>query len=401
MRILFVHPNFPAQFIRPALIAGRYGHDTRFMCQNHHGSKLPKVKILKLKGDCGEEALNNLKLTGLPRTLAMADQFYRGMQSLKENGWVPDVIVSHSGFGCGLHSPHVWPDAYRISYVEWWFAENSELSKFAPNDKWWCGPKDKISIRERNLPLALELSEANSMICPTKWQRSQLPQSLQDKCTVLIDGVDNNRFKTVKVKKCDSPLLTYGTRGMEPMRGFPEFIQELPAILSKHIGLNIEIAGEDRICYGGIPPKEGSFGRWAEKILEKWIIEGRVRFVGRLEPSEYESWLKRSWIHVHLTRPFVASWSLVEAMASGCSIIASDTSPVKEFLDDTNSVLIDHRNQGWLSEPVDMLLKSKELRFELSKNAENQSKNWSEKVSLEAWSMIWGNDMSGIHNFFN
>ena len=42
--------------------------------------------------------------------------------------------------------------------------------------------------------------------------------------------------------------------------------------------------------------------------------------------------LQRSDAHVYLTYPFVASWSLREALAVGCAIVGSNTPTVTEFL---------------------------------------------------------------------
>ena len=42
--------------------------------------------------------------------------------------------------------------------------------------------------------------------------------------------------------------------------------------------------------------------------------------------------LQRSDAHVYLSYPFVASWSLREALATGCVVIGGDTPTVSEFV---------------------------------------------------------------------
>ena len=113
MRILFLHPNFPGQLVRPALLASKLGYEAKFLCQTHFGRKLAGVERIALKRKLGEEALSERNLKGEKHTLALAEQYLKGMQSLAKDGWEPDVVVSHSGFGCGLHSSLVWPRAKR------------------------------------------------------------------------------------------------------------------------------------------------------------------------------------------------------------------------------------------------------------------------------------------------
>ncbi len=59
----------------------------------------------------------------------------------------------------------------------------------------------------------------------------------------------------------------------------------------------------------------------------------RVHFTGKLSYANYLSLLRVSSVHTYLTVPFVLSWSFIEAMATGCVMVASDTAPVLEFLE--------------------------------------------------------------------
>ena len=388
MRILFLHPNFPGQLIRPALVASQLGHEVKFLCHTHYGRNLDGVVRVALKGKLGEKALAEQNLKGEQKTLALAKQFLTAMKELAKGGWTPDVVVSHSGFGCGLHTSLVWPNTKRIAYVEWWFANESKLITFDPNNRWWGGPGAGLGLRARNMPLALELSEADELVCPTNWQKLQLPLALQKRCHVIPDGVDLNRFRPKRGERAKSPLLTYGTRGMEPMRGFPEFIEALPEVLIAHPTLEVEIAGEDRICYGGSAPDAGSYGKWAKTKLNRWVEANRVRFLGRVPPTEYPSWLQRSWMHVHLTRPFVASWSLLEAMASGCCLIASDTEPVREFVGPNSASLVDFRTKEWLNPAVTTLLGDAAFAKKISQAAVKAAERYDERRAIEAWEKL-------------
>jgi glycosyltransferase involved in cell wall biosynthesis len=385
MRVLFLHPNFPGQFQVPAAHLAERGHEVVSLCQTHYGRSLPGVRRIRLKGDLGNEVLDRRKLAPLERSLAIADQFLRGMRMLAKEGFRPDVVVSHSGWGCGLHTALVWPAARKVAYLEWWFAEDAALLRFAPDDSWLRLSVDKaLGLRLRNLPLALELAEAERLVAPTGWQRRQLPSSLRQRCVVLPDGVDLKRFHPAGKPRQGGPLLTYGTRGMEAMRGFPQFIEELPAVLRRWEGLRVEIAGEDRVSYGGRAP-QGGFRKWAEAKLSPWIEQDRVRFLGRLPPPHYERWLRRSWVHVYLSAPYVLSWSLLEAMASGACLVASDVGPVREFLDDSSARLVDHRRPGWLEAALPSLLDDREMALGLGRKARLRSLPMARELAAAAW----------------
>ena len=68
------------------------------------------------------------------------------------------------------------------------------------------------------------------------------------------------------------------------------------------------------------------------------------KFVGHLDIKQYARLLKSSHVHCYLTRPFIASWSLLDAMSSGCCLVCSDVQPVKELAHPEATFWTDHRD---------------------------------------------------------
>lgn len=56
--------------------------------------------------------------------------------------------------------------------------------------------------------------------------------------------------------------------------------------------------------------------------------------------------LSLSDLHIYLTVPFVLSWSLLDALACGCTVVASNTEPVRE--------MITHGQNGLLADFYDL-----------------------------------------------
>ncbi len=387
-KVLLLHHNFPAQFRFIALDLSLAGHEVFFLSEQNVTGDLPGIRQITVASPKSKSH------SSLPGQLDCSARFRRAMEEIRDGGWCPDFVISHSGWGCGLDVSWVFPKAIRISYLEWWFANDADEYDFDPGSPWWNYPPAKrLALRHRNLSLALELSEAHHVVVPTRWQRSQLPQALSQRSVVIHEGVDTDFFMMNPAWRPKGCLrLTYATRGMEPMRGFPEFIQAIPKLLDSYSNLEVVIAGEDRVAYGSRMPEEGSFGRWAQRLLEPWMKGGKVRFVGSLPKKSYARLLKSSHVHCYLTRPFVASWSLLDAMASGCCLVASDLEAVREMADSNATTWVDHRKQELLVAGLDRALSmDPDERIVRGQLQRQRAVNfWSRGASLKSWRGLLG-----------
>jgi glycosyltransferase involved in cell wall biosynthesis len=281
-----------------------------------------------------------------------AQGFARAALAAKARGFRPDVVMAHAGWGAGMFARAVFPEAVSVPLVEWFYntpaPDALALERLYPRPE--PRPDQPMLQAGRNAPILMDLAMAQGAICPTPFQAAQFPAHLARFLTVLHDGVDTDQFAPDGRAGSDTldglvpvgaPIVTYATRGMEPHRGFPSFMRALPAVLEARPEAHAVILGENRVAYGDRALREVD---WKARLLDEVSLpEGRVHFLGLLPRAAYRRILLRSSVHVYLTVPFVLSWSMLEAMSCGCLLVASDTTPVRDFAqDEVNALLVDH-----------------------------------------------------------
>ncbi len=392
MKILILHPNFPAQFKHLAKSFSDNGHDVLFLCQTHYGRSIPGVKKLTLKNAAGHKALNELKLSLFDRSQKLAWQYREGFQTLKSQGWKPDLVISHTGWGCGLHAKEVWPKTRLISYLEWWFDPESSFFHYNDNDK---NLRLKNSIAKcwlRNQQISLELASSDEIVSPTFWQKNQLPATFRKKCNIIFDGIDLDIYKS-RPDVIREKVITYGTRGMDPIRCFPQFIMAICEVLIKCEDYTVEIAGLDETFYG-LPPKKTTWGKWAKSYINDKKLQSRIRWVGKLPPGKYELWLNKSCCHVYLTHPFVASWSLVEAYCSGTPLVISDVETALEICQPNFGVdTTNHINPNNITQSIIRSLRSNNYDSTTLSQLRQPSR-FGIRSALEQWGVVAGVELT-------
>jgi glycosyltransferase involved in cell wall biosynthesis len=350
MQILFVHPNYPAQFGHLAhYLAERQGHQCIFVSQKPPLLAPPVWRIqYHVRGGATD------KTHYCSRTFENAVWHSYGVyEALVAQPEVrPDLVVGHSGFGTTLFLKELYACPV-VNYFEYFYhPRNSDMDfrpEFAP------APIAFLRARARNAMILLDLHYCDRGYSPTRWQHSLFPAEYHGKVDVIFDGVDTHFWRPEvatdrRVGAWEVPrgsrLVTYAARGLEAMRGFDIFMHVARRLSELRSDLVFAIAGEDQICYGDDLRHTG--GR---TLKEHLLAQGnydlsRFHFLGLLPPADLARLFSLSDLHIYLTVPFVLSWSLINALSCGCTVLASDTAPVRE--------VITHEQNGLLRDFFDV-----------------------------------------------
>jgi glycosyltransferase involved in cell wall biosynthesis len=349
MKILFLHSNFPAQFRHLAIALAKDRANRVIFGTARKEGEIPGVyKVIYAQSRKPRKETHHY-IKPLEDAVLQGQAIYRMLDKLKKDGFVPDVVYGHSGWGPTLFVKDIFPQTKLLCYFEWFYRSQGSDIDFDPSEP--LTPDDKLRIRIKNTPILTDLYSCDAGLCPTLWQMQQFPPEYQKKIHVLHDGIDTNYFIPKPGEKLVLPaiqldlsaakeIVTYVSRGMEPYRGFPQFMEAVSLLQKRRKKCHVVVVGEDRVAYGRRLPPGKTFKRL---MLEKFDFDlSRLHFTGRLPYSQYLQVLRASSAHVYLTRPFVLSWSMLEAMSAGCLVIASNTPPVTEIIQDgVNGILVD------------------------------------------------------------
>lgn len=363
MRLLFVHQNFPGQFKHLAAHFASLDYcETAALCINKPQVD-PGFRVLryapnaKQARDAYDLALNFQTKT--IRGIAAAE----AADQLRREGFKPDLIYAHPGWGEAMFLREVFPHARLLSFAEFFYHSRGSDSDFDPE---FQDPDliERCRVRSKNPHLLAALQEADWNISPTRFQRDQIPEVFHNRISVVHDGIDTEAVRpdpmaSLELQKAgirlevSDEVVTFVNRTLEPSRGYHIFMRALPEILRRRPRAHAVLVGGDDGGYHA-KPKDGQ--TWRSIFLKEVVDQldmSRVHFVGRITYGNFLRVLQVSAAHVYFTYPFVLSWSMLEAMAAECLIIGSRTPPVEEVIrDGENGILVDFFDPRALSEAV-------------------------------------------------
>lgn len=381
MNILFVHQNLPGQYkhIVPALVADK-ANRVAFITKE---GKPDIPGVMKATYKLARDVTPNIHqyLTRFEDQVLHGQGAVRAALHLEKEGFKPDMICAHTGWGEALFLRELYEDVPILAFSEFYYNNEGADIGFRKGDE--PDLDRKCRTRIRNLHMLSSMEGATWCFSPTWWQRSQHPAAFREKMSVIHDGVDTDLCQRMAEPFLDLPtgrrltredeVITYIARNLEPYRGFDIFMEALGEICRLRPKAEIVIVGGDDVSYGE-GPKDAV--NWREKMLSLAHRGGngfdpkRVHFLGRVPYDTYRHVLSLSRAHIYLTYPFVLSWSALEAMSHECLLIASDTAPVTEVIEDgKNGVLVDFFDPGALAKKVANVLEEPEKYEDMRKAA--------------------------------
>lgn len=361
MHVLFVHQNFPAQFGRIAqYLVEKQAYQCTFVSQLPPG-RSKGIERLQYFVRGGATKANHYCSRSFENAIWHSHAIFDALKSRPDVK--PDLVIGHSGFLSTVFLRELYACPI-VNYFEFFYHTTGTDMDFRPDF-----PYPEINLLRalaRNAVLLMDLESCDLGYSPTRWQRDLLPEVFRSKLRTIFDGVDLSIWhRRVDLPRRvggitfqnDSKLVTYVARGMESIRGFDIFMRAANLICRRRTDVQFIVVGDDRVVYGGDADHIG------RKTFKDWVLSreeydlSRFYFTGTLAPIRLAELFSITDLHVYLTVPFVLSWSLMNALACGATVLASNTAPVREMVTDgVNGLLTDFFDVDAMAQRIEDVL---------------------------------------------
>jgi glycosyltransferase involved in cell wall biosynthesis len=363
LHVLWVEPNFPGRLGAVAdWLVRRRGYRSSFYCHTADSraswpasvGKGLDLQVFGVGGVARESAVSWSR--ALERSLCYAYGCWEVLD--KRRPRAIDLIVGRStGLGSALFAPVYWPAAPVVNYLDYFYhAHSNDLADEA-------GPETAPAYFHWRRSMAaielLDLEQTTLGWTPTRWQRDLYPAEYRDAFLVLHDGVDTRRIvrsswhasaagpRSIvgRVIPDDTRVVSFVARSLDRLRGFDRFLKLADALLRARSDVLCVIVG-DPIVRRGLDVEFHNRDYSAHLLASQPSFDAdRLWFLGPSAPGVVAEVLAASDLHVAPSRSYPVARSLLEAMAAGCVVIASDTMPHREVIaSGQTGILVDDRD---------------------------------------------------------
>ena len=258
MKYLFIHPNFPAQYKHILkVLASKKENQVIFICDPKN-IFIPGVRKVEINFSYKPPEKIHRYIASLEKSVYRGQAIWRACHQLKSEGFTPDIVCAHPGWGDALFLKDIFPDTPLLNYLEFYYNAFGADVHFDPRQK--VEPDTLARIRIKNANNLINLEACDWGISPTKWRANQNPKEFRQKISVIHEGIDTDLLKPKKIQGLTLPdgtklkhgdkIITYIARNLEPYRGFPSFMKTVEILNKEHKDCHVIIVGNDGVSYG-------------------------------------------------------------------------------------------------------------------------------------------------------
>jgi glycosyltransferase involved in cell wall biosynthesis len=431
VKLLFIHQNFPAQYLHiarhcaadPANTVAAVGEAANV----RRRPRIPGVNLLGYESPPPPSRHTHHYLRRHEEDVRRGQAVARLLAQMRDQGFMPDLILVHPGWGEGLFIRLVYPDVPVLAYVEYWTGFGDPGLGFDP--EFPVTADQRCMAEYANATQAVSLATADALQTLTRFQLSTLPPPFRERATVLFDGVDTDYFRPDEAASLtlpparasfnrenaalpkwfplrgealtltrDDTVITFVSRILEPYRGWPNFARALPRIQAACPEAHILIIGRTGFPgAGGYGPPPAAYGlkagNWRDLLLEEVrgkLDYSRLHLAGELSAADTRAALQLSRAHVYLTCPFVLGYSPVEAMSCAAPLILSDNQPCREIADHgAEALFVDFHSPEEIAGAVIRLLRDPALAGRLGRAARERAlKDYAAALWMPRWMQL-------------
>ena len=266
-----------------------------------------------------------------------------------------DAVLGRSdGLGSSLFAPVSMPRIPVVQFFDYYYhGREHDLADEAGSETpaayyHWRRAANAIDL--------LDLENGVVPWAPTLWQRDLFPLEYRDDFFVLHDGVDARSFaprsskpRTIAGRSLPegTKVVTFVSKGLDRLRGFDRFLKLANALNRERSDVVAVVVGEPKV---GRPLDVTFHGQNYRDLALKADPPpdpDRIWFLGGVTQGVLAEVLAGSDLHVYPSRTYPVSRSLLQAMAAGRVVLASDDPPVRELIrPGVDGLLASHGDPG-------------------------------------------------------
>ena len=190
---------------------------------------------------------------------------------------------------------------------------------------------------------------------------------------VIYNGIETERFKPrVELKDDDKFVITPGASRLTSRKGLGYLIEAVRKLSKKYPQVKLEIMGD------GEEEKMR-----LEGIMKKLNLKNEINFLGRIPREETSPYYQRADVFVLPSLNEGMSNAMLEALATGLPILATNTGGSKELIEEgENGYIIKKKNPQDIADKLEKLIKDPELRKKMGEASRKKALEMSwEKVA--------------------